>query len=168
MTTNSGLGSAACLKYESFLEDYLNGDLSDADAKLAADHWKNCAGCQSALERGAASKRLLRAVEPSSDPGPAFARIAMTRIRVAEQERAAGRAGFWQSFVSLGWRFAATASLALVALVTYDARWARAPQPNGAAVRPIESIDIFAPEPAKPPANGDEVLMMVAEGGHGK
>jgi anti-sigma-K factor RskA len=168
MAADTGLGNAACEKYEALLEDYLNGELSGADARSAAEHWENCAGCRAALQHAAASVRLLRAAEPSADPGPGFARTVMARIRAAENEMVAGRANFWQPFVSFGWRFAATATLALVVLVTYNAGWGRRPQPKGVAVRPTDSIDIFAPEPARAPANGDEVLMMVADNGHGK
>jgi hypothetical protein len=90
----------------------------------------------------------------------------MARIRMAEEERTA-RARFWQPFVSLGWRFAATATLALGILLTYAARWGSGPQPNIAAVRPTEARDLFSPEPARAPASGDEVLIMVAENGYG-
>lgn len=168
MVKDTGFGNGACQEYEALLEDYLNGELSGADARLAVEHWQNCAGCRQALQNAAASVRLLRAAEPSADPGPGFARIVMTRIRAVESERSAGRANLWQSFVSLGWRFAATATLALVGLVTYNAGWGHRTQPNVVAVRPTESTDIFGPEPARAPANGDEVLMMVAENGYGK
>lgn len=168
MATDMGFGIGACERYEALLEDYLNGELSGADARSAADHWQNCAGCRSALQHAAASARLLRAAGPSPDPGPGFARMVMARIRAAEGESAAGRANFWQPFVSFGWRFAATATLALVALVTYNAGWGHRAQPNAVGMRPTITSDIFAPEPARAPANGDEVLMMVADNGHGK
>jgi anti-sigma-K factor RskA len=168
MPRDTGFGNAACEQYEALLEDYLNGELSGADAKTAAEHWRACAGCQAALQNAAAGLRLLRAAEPSADPGPGFARMVMARIRATESERAYGRANFWQPFVSFGWRFAATATLALVALVSYNAGWVRRLQPNVATTRPTDSIDIFAPEPARAPANGDEVLMMVADNSHAK
>jgi len=168
MATNEGFTTGACEQYEALLEDYMNGDLGAADARSAADHWQNCPGCRSALQKAAAGARLLRAAEPSLDPGTGFARMVMARIRTAENESAAMRLSFWQPFVSFGWRFAATATLALVALVTYNAGWGHPAQPNVAAARPTIASDIFAPEPARVPANGDEVLMMVADNGHGK
>ena len=163
MAMDTELGNAACSEYEALLEDYLNDELNAADAKRASEHWKNCAGCRAALEQAAESARLLRLAEPSADPGPAFARIVMARIRAAEQDRGV----LWQPFVSLAWRVAATASLALALLVTYDAGWGHRPQPNADSTRLTGVSDLFSPDPANLPANGDEVLMMVAESNHG-
>lgn len=156
-------GGGACERYEALLEDYLNGELSGADARAVIDHCQRCEGCREALEMGAEGARLLHAALASPDPGSGFARIVMARIRNAETDTV--RANFWQPLVSFGWRFAATASLAVFALVSYNAGWGRRPQPKAAASRPM---DIFAPEPARAPANGDEVLMMVADSGHAK
>jgi hypothetical protein len=92
----------------------------------------------------------------------------MARIRAAEEQRTSERAGFWQPFVWLGWRFALTATLALAVLVTYDARWQKHPQPDLASARPIVR-DLFSPDPARTlPASGDETLMMVADTSHAK
>jgi anti-sigma-K factor RskA len=168
MATDTNFGSAACMKYGLLLEDYVNGELAGADAKSVAEHLRDCSGCQDAVERAEASMRFLRAVEPSADPGPGFSHMVMARIRTTQRDGTAERAGFWQPFVSMGWRFAATAALALVALVTYDAGWGRHPQPNSTTARLMGVSDIFAPDPVKPPANRDEVLMMVADTTHGK
>jgi anti-sigma-K factor RskA len=168
MATDTNFESAACSKYELLLEDYLNGELADADAKSVAEHFRDCSSCEDAVERAKASVRFLRAVEPSADPGPGFSRLVMARIRAEQDDGTPERAGFWQPFVSLGWRFAATAALALVALVTYDAGWGRHPQPNTTTARLMGVSDIFAPDPANPPASRDEVLMMVADTTHGK
>jgi len=168
MPRDMGLGNAACEQYEALLEDYLNGELSAADAKVAAEHWQSCAGCRAALQHAAASLRLLRAAESSADPGPGFARMVIARIRAAEIDQAARRSSFWQPLVSFGWRFAATATLALGVLVSYNAGWGRRLQPNVATARPTDGIDIFAPEPARAPVNRDEVLMMVADNSHAK
>ena len=166
MATDAEFENTACAKYESLLEDYLSGELGVADAKSAAEHWKNCAGCREALERAAASTRLLRFAGPSPEPGPAFARTVMARIRAA-QEQVSERVSFWQPFVSVGWRFAATATLALGILLTYNAGWGGHSQPNATAVRPSIVHDIFSPEPAGAPASADEGLLMVAETTHG-
>jgi hypothetical protein len=169
MTSDCEFGRSACRKHEALLEDYLNDELSGgADAKSALEHWQNCPTCRALLEDATLSVRLLRAAEPSPDPGPGFARAVLTRIRTAENERVARLANFWQPFVSFGWRFAATATLAVVALVSYNAGWRHRSQPNVDAVRPTEGVEIFGPEPARVPANGDEVLMMVADSGHAK
>jgi anti-sigma factor RsiW len=168
MATDSEFGPMACRKQEARLEDYVNGELSGAEEKSMIVHWQNCSPCRARLEDAALSRRLLRAAEPSPDPGPGFARTVMARIRAAESETVAMRANFWQPLVSFGWRFAATAALALVALVSYNAGWGHPAQPSVLAVRPTDGMDIFAPEPARVPKNGDEVLIMEAESGHEK
>jgi anti-sigma factor RsiW len=168
MATEMKVDGFACTGYEASLEDYLNEELNRTDAERVRRHAESCERCSAGLERAMASTRLLRAAEPSRDPGPAFPRMVMARIREAEQQRTAERSGFWSPLVSLGWRFAASATLAVGILLTYGVGASRHPQPSVAVARPMESTDLFAPYPAAPPANGDEVLMMVAETNHGK
>jgi anti-sigma factor RsiW len=156
----------ACTQYEALLEDYLDGALSSVEARSAEQHWRGCVGCRAAMERAFASGRLLRAAGPSEGPGPAFARTVMARVR-AEQEALGDRSGLWLPLVKLGWRVAATATVILGVLVTYDAGWGRRAQPDRNSARLIGVSDIFAPDPANPPASRDEVLMMEAETNHG-
>lgn len=163
--TNAG---EACPRYEALLEDYLEGVLDKAGAETARSHLQDCAGCSAALDRAVSSVRLLRSVEPTAAPDAAFARNVMLRIHSAEQERTAERSGYWQPFVALGWRFAATATLAVGVLLSCDIGWSHYARVNVASTRSIEGIELFAPEPATPPASKDEVLMMVAETNHGK
>ena len=157
----------ACLQYEALLEDYLEGVLDEAGAETARKHLRDCAGCNEAFDRASGSVRLLRIAEPAAAPDVAFARNVMARIGLAEQERTAERAGFWQPIVALGWRFAATATLAVGVLVSCDIGWSHYARLNVPSARSIEG-NLFAPEPARAPANGDEVLMMLAETSHGK
>jgi anti-sigma-K factor RskA len=166
MSTDSGFETKACTKYEAILEDYLNGALDSVESRAAEAHWRDCAGCRAALDQASASVRLLRFAGPSDGPSPAFARTVMARIRAAEAEldHASERAGFWQPLVKFGWRFAATATVILGVLVTYDAGWGRHTQHNA---RLTSGNDIFAPDPGNPPASRDEVLMMVADTNHG-
>jgi hypothetical protein len=166
MSTDAGFETTACTKYEAILEDYLNGELGPVESRAAEAHWRDCAGCRAALDQASASVRLLQFAGPSAGPGPAFARTVMARIRAAESELAqsAERAGFWQPLVKFGWRFAATATVLLGVLVTYDAGWGRHTQRNLSNTR---ANDIFAPDPGTPPASRDEVLMMVADTNHG-
>ena len=158
----------ACLEFEALLEDHLTGDLSGADAKRLAEHLENCAACSDALEQAAPSVELLRAVPPSADPGPGFSRVVMARIR-AEMSKRGEQKSIWLPFISLAWRFAATATLALAVLVTFDAvRHSQyRPQTNVEYATVTETRDLF-PDPSSPPANRDEVLMMVADTDHGK
>lgn len=159
---------AACLEFEALLEDHLTGELTGADAKKLAEHLDHCAACSAALELAASSVPLLRTVQPSADPGPGFSRLVMARIR-AEMSKRGEQKSIWQPFISLAWRFAATATLALALLLSFDAvrhiQYGR--QLNLAYVPATETRDLF-PDPASPPANRDEVLMMVADTNHGK
>jgi len=169
MAGDIALPGTACAQFEALLEDYAESSASPADAKRAEEHMRECAACRGALEMAQMTARIFRAAAPEQvTPDPGFSRVVMARIRAAESEISAESAGFWQSLVTLGWRFAATAALALIALVAYDAGSARRAQPNQVTIRPIQSTDfLFASDPAQPPANRDEVLLMVAESGHG-
>lgn len=157
----------ACAKYEPVLEDYLEGVLDEAGAEAARRHLQDCAACSEALDRATGGARLLQILEPSEAPDAAFTRKVMERIRLTERERSAERAGFWQPVVALGWRFAATAALAVGVLLTCDIGLSHYARINVATARSVEG-NLFAPEPARAPATGDEVLMMVAETGHAK
>jgi predicted anti-sigma-YlaC factor YlaD len=169
MSADMAMLNTACSQYEALLEDYLNASLSSTDASRAEQHLQSCGACRQALENAQASVRLFCAGAPEQFvPDAGFARMVMARVRAAESELSADRAGFWQSLVTLGWRFAATAALALALLVAYDAGHARRTQPSPATIRPIQATDFFfASDPAQPPANRDETLMMVAETNHG-
>src|SRR5579862_2107874 len=137
MSTEARFGTKACTKYEAMLEDYLDGALDAVESRAAEAHWRDCVACRVALDQASASVRLLRFVGPSAGPGPAFARTVMARIRAAEAEMTSSseRASFWQPLVKFGWRFAATATLLLAVLVTYDAGWGRHLQHNRANAR---------------------------------
>jgi anti-sigma-K factor RskA len=169
MSADMAMPSTACRQYETLLEDYLNASLSSMDVKRAEEHLASCGACRDALANARASFQLFRAAAPERVvPDAGFSRIVMARIRAAESELSADRAGFWQSLVTLGWRFAATAALALAVLVAYDAGYARHSQPAQHAVRLTQAGDFFfASDPAQPPANRDETLLMVAETSHG-
>src|ERR1700685_2042759 len=158
---------AACSEFEALLEDHLTGELSGADAKKLAEHLESCAACSTALEHAAPSVELLRSVPPSPDPGPGFSRVVMARIR-AEMSRRGEQKSIWQPFISLAWRFAATATLALAVLVTFDAvRHNQTDQSNLAFARATQPKELF-PDPGRVPTSRDEVLMMVADTNHGQ
>jgi len=159
--------SGACSAYEARLEDYLSGQLSGADSSEVAEHLKACGACSAALEEARASVRLLALAERSPDPGPGFARIVMVRIRT--ELEASREKGLWQPFVSLAWRFAATATLGLVLLVTYGvfASHERLARPAAPSMQSAEARDFFTTDADRVPANRDDVLIMVAEDNDG-
>jgi anti-sigma factor RsiW len=158
--------NTACTEYEALLEDSVSGEIGGADAARLSQHLKECAGCREALEFVALSPRLLRIAEPTVEPGPGFARNVMARIRADKEVRA--EKGFWQPLISLSWRFAATAALALAVLVAYDTTSHTQPDPTVASISAAHSQDIFSPDPTRMPASRDEVMMMVAENENGK
>src|SRR5271168_4374988 len=84
----------------------------------AANNYAACTQYRAALEDAAASARLLAIAEPSPDPGAGFSRMVMARIR-QELQSSEGKS-IWRPFVSVGWRFAVTASFALVLLVAFE------------------------------------------------
>ena len=158
--------STACPEFESLLEDHLAGELGGPDAAKLSEHLKTCGGCHAALDLAAGSARLFAVTEPTPDPGPGFARLVMARIR-AEQDRAAGDKSIWRPFVSVAWRFAAAASLAVIALVTYTSTLHSRPQDNVAQLRATRPRDLVS-DAGNPPDSRDEILMMMAETNHGK
>lgn len=158
--------STACPKFEALLEDHLAGELGGSEAAKLSEHLKTCAGCHSALELAAASTHLLAVAEPMPDPGPGFARLVMARIR-AEQERATGEKSIWRPFVSVAWRFAAAASLAVIALVTYTTTLEPVPPESIAQLRSTPPRDLTT-DAGSPPESRDEVLMMMAETNYGQ
>jgi anti-sigma factor RsiW len=158
--------STACREFEALLEDHLAGELGGPDAVKLSEHLKTCAGCQAALDLAAASTRLFGLAEPTPDPGPGFARLVMARIR-SEQERAASEKSIWLPFVSVAWRFAAAASLAVIALVTYSTTLRQVPPESLAQLRATQQRDL-ASDAGSPPDTRDEILMMMAETNHGK
>jgi len=160
-------GVSACGTYEAALEDYLNGELGDSEAVRLSGHLKNCVACANALAEAQVSSRLLRAGEPTADPGAGFSRIVMARIRGEMENREAK--SIWRPFVSLAWKLSATAALALVMLVTFDVRHRDSSEYQNelAVVAANESPELLSDE-ARLPSNRDETLILMAETHNGK
>lgn len=162
----------ACPDYEVRLEDFLSGKLSGADKREVADHVQSCASCKAAMDDAEMTSRLLRLMQAAPDPGPAFSRIVMARIRTEEVARQSR--GFWQPFVSLAWRFAATAALAFVVMVTYDVTWhqssssSSAVDLSGPVAQQAQVPDMFTTDVNAVPGNRDDMFMPVSETENGK
>jgi anti-sigma factor RsiW len=157
--------NSACPEFEALLEDHLSGELGGADAAKLSAHLRSCAGCRAALDFAAPTGRFFAAVDPTPDPGPGFARQVMARIRV-EQARAVERS-IWRPFISVAWRFAAGAALAVVALVSYDAAFNSRRNSDMAVLNLPQSPDLIT-DAGAPPNTRDEILLMMAETNHGK
>jgi len=159
--------SLACPDYEALLEDSISGEIGGTDAIRLSEHLKTCAACRDARQHVALTPRLLHLAEATADPGPGFSRDVMARIRTDRDVRA--ERGFWQPLVSMGWRFAATATLAVALLVAYDTTYhVEKPAQQAPALEAARIPDMFSPDPARVPSSRDEVLMMVAEDEHAK
>ena len=158
----------SCSEYEARLEDYLSGQLSGADAREVAEHLARCSACRTAAQQAAPLARWLALAEPTPDPGPGFARLTMARIRTEVAATEAAK-GFWQPFIVLAWRFAATATIALAAMLSYGiVRQRRQPTQTAVAMaRASEMRDLFTTDTDRVPSNRDDVLIMVAEAKHG-
>jgi len=157
--------SIACPEFEARLYDRVSGELSPADAAVLDAHLKTCASCVAALERASFSSRLLRIAEPAADPGPGFAHITMARIRQAESERADEKS-IWSPFVSLAWKFAATAGVALALVLTFDISQHRA-SVNGTYISPSDDTGLFS-DVNYGDNDRDDFLISTTDGSHGK
>jgi len=167
MNVENEFASGACVEYEAILEDYLDGALDNGASRKVAEHLKVCTGCSQAFADAAAANTWLHQSERASDPGPAFSRIVMARIRTEEELRQGS--GFWEPFVSLAWKFATTAALALVVMLAYavhgpspvtstvaNATTAAAPQGE------VQEM-LMADQSSGVPATRTEMVMMVTE-----
>jgi anti-sigma factor RsiW len=164
MVTKVRFDGSECGGYEPLLEDYLSGNLAGSEARNTLEHLKICAACRELLAEARGSVVLLRAEDPTPDPGHAFARNVMARIS-SDLRKVSEVAGLWQPFVSVAWRFAASATLALGLLVAYAATSTSPAQSVANETAQAEFHELF-PEPAAPPSSPDEILMMVAETSH--
>jgi len=92
----------------------------------------------------------------------------MARIR-ADKALAQEGVSFWQPFVSMAWKFAATAAFGLALLLTYTVSGSNnRGQTEVASMSQFDAQDIFSPDPTTPPADRDEILMMVTGSDYGK
>ena len=170
MSTDTNLGATACRQYEQRLAEYLAGELDPLYTRSVEKHIAECADCRSAFENARDAVRLFSIAGPflerAPEPRPEFARLTMARIRVENDRLSAEGSSLWQPLVSFAWRFAATAMLALMILLTYAVRGHGR---SRAVVGPIgqqQLSDVFAPDPTRAPADQDEFLLMVAETNH--
>jgi hypothetical protein len=163
---NEEFKSSACPEFEPLLEDHVSGDLGGPDLARLSEHLKSCAGCRAAFDLAAPSARLFAVAEATPEPALGFAHVLMARIR-DEQARLRAQKSIWQPFVSLAWRFAATASLAAVVLLAYDASSHRQAQEDMAVLLAVAPHDLVV-DAHTGPQSRDQVLLMMAETDHGK
>lgn len=152
-----------CRKLEARFEDYLGGA---PDPELQ-QHLEQCAACHSALEDSRLAGNLLRqALEPSSEPRPAFLAGVMAKIQ-EEKARAESPAAFWKPLEFLASRLALTAAVLLLALSTYLVEFA----PHRTVAQVPSRTELSAsdfPQPPRDPVSNEEVLQSLAERDNGR
>lgn len=163
MNAENDFASCGCPEYEAVLEDYLAGALVNGASRTIAEHLKACAGCSRALEDAAAASEMLRGMERVPDPGPSFTHMVMARVRTTESE---SRTSFWEPFVSMAWKFATTAALALVVMIAYATHGTNATT-AGASVATVapqgEVQQMLMAGQSMVPATRSDLVRMVTE-----
>ncbi len=157
--------SGACPDLEARLYDRISGEMSASDALLIDAHLKTCPACSAAFERASFSARLLRIAEPTPDPGPGFAHLTMAHIRQAQRDLAEERS-IWSPFVSLAWKFAATAGVALALVLTFDISQHRTAV-DGTYLSPSGESELFS-DVSFISADRDDFLVSPMDDDHGK
>jgi hypothetical protein len=164
MNAGNEFASCACTEYELALEDYLDGALEGASARKLTEHLKSCVGCSQALADASAASQWVRAsAERAPEPGPAFARIVMARIHAENEKRVP--VSFWEPFVSLAWKFATTAAVALVVMLAYASHSSTATIANTSMASITTSSDVqdMLTPTSSAPASRTELIQMVTE-----
>jgi predicted anti-sigma-YlaC factor YlaD len=166
---NSAKEAIGCPAYRARLEDRVSGGQAHAedDGGLSA-HLQQCARCRQALEDALLAARLVRdARRPAVQPSEAFVTRVMAAIR--ERENRPGLNPVWRPLELLASRFALAAAVVLLALSVYLAEFGPA---RGTFVIPATTTQTAAsssdfPEPPAAPSTPDDVLISMAERGHG-
>lgn len=155
----------ACRKYEERLESHLDGRLSAAEAAGVETHLGSCAGCREAFEAAREAGALLRAaVAPAPEPGASFWAGLRTEIAI-EEARREQQYDFWNSLEALARRFAWSAAAAVALLTVYLAAFDAVHEPG--AAQQTEIREIF-PNPVRPPADNEEVLLTLVSRENGR
>lgn len=165
MNAENDFANCACPEYEVMLEEYLEGTLENGAVRKVNEHLKLCDGCSQAFAEATEASMWLRQAERTPDPGPAFTHMVMTRVRTQESEP---RASFWEPFVSLAWKFATTAALALVVMLAYAAHGTSAVSPDTTNVATAGSLqgemqEILVAGQSTVPATRSDMVRMVTE-----
>ena len=159
--------NSACAEREPQIEDLLSEELHGAERERLVQHIQDCAGCTAAFESAKLSQRLLRVAGPSQDPGPAFTRMVLARIRTEQQASGASDKKYWQPLVAFASRFAISATLALGLLVAYGTMTKVVHAPSVASLGASQPSEIF-PDPSNAARSRDDVMLWLAENNHGK
>ena len=157
----------ACKDYEARLEDVADGAVDPAADPELGTHLERCAACREALQAAREGGDLLRAgLEPALEPSSAFAARVLAGIHAEKARRLAG-GEFWRPLEVLASRLALTAAAALLVLTVFLYEFAPAPNRQRASSN-LNQVSEGFPEPASQPTDKDEILLTLAENGHGR
>ena len=164
MNAENDFANCACPEYEVMLEEYLEGTLENGAVRRLNEHLKLCDGCSQAFAEATEASMWLRQAERTPDPGPAFTHMVMTRVRTQESEP---RASFWEPFVSLAWKFATTAALALVLMLAYAVHGTNPESPDNSVAATVslqgDMQEILVAGQSTVPATRSDMVRMVTE-----
>jgi len=164
MNAENDFANCACPEYEVMLEEYLEGTLENGAVRRLNEHLKLCDGCSHAFAEATEASMWLRQAERTPDPGPAFTHMVMTRVRTQESEP---RASFWEPFVSLAWKFATTAALALVLMLAYAVHGTNPASPDNSVAATVslqgDMQEILVAGQSTVPATRSDMVRMVTE-----
>lgn len=153
-----------CPEWEVVLEERISGEISTEQSVALDKHLVECSACREGAQAAEPVGRLLRAaLEPLGHDEPSFARLVMARIH--EDDRLWEERGFWRPLIRVAQGLAFTAALGLALMLAYVSLRAPAEVSGVAVTAPAN--DIFAGSPYHP-VNQDEILMQIAESGHGR
>jgi predicted anti-sigma-YlaC factor YlaD len=166
---NPAKNAMGCSAYRARLEDSLArgvDHLDTDDAELSA-HLHECARCREALDDALLACKLMKEVpENEVRVSEAFVTRVMATIR-EEQDRVAVPAALWRPLERLASRFALVAAVVLLALSAYLVKLGPA---RGSFVSPPSAqaaVSSDFPQPPAAPSTPDDVLISMAERGHG-
>lgn len=158
----------SCEIYELQLEDAAElaaerGEQIALSADLTA-HVEGCAHCSEALGAISVSQSLLHAaLEPTSAPGPFFAKRVMAVIRAEEVRLAAQGSTFWSPLQHLAARIALVAAVLVMALTIYAYTFSNSAALDSSSVN-ATAYELVPHQQLDPqPQSKDEVLMSLVE-----
>jgi hypothetical protein len=150
------------------LESALELAEGGARATLAPDleqHLQTCAACSEAFEVAALGRSLLQsAIEPAV-PSYAFSTRVLATIRSEEAQAAQGSI-FWRPLEHLAAKVALVAATVVMLLSFYV--YGFVPRGGSGSVAQDQGFTLVPQPEIQQPATKDDVLLFLAEGGHGR
>ena len=161
------LNEDACSLYAAQLETALEAAESDRPV-LSADldaHLSACSDCRLAFEDALMARELLEASLEPAVPGFGFSTRVMANIRATESRVAQGSI-FWRPLEHLAAKVALVAATVVLLLSFYV--YGFVPRNGSDAVATDQNFTLVPQPENQQPVTPDDVLMYLAESGHGR